>query len=398
MRSGNPAAPAAGRDGHHGGPVVATVAAVTVTRGQRAIRRDRVIARWAAGWAVVVLLAAGACSSTGDQTPTAASPTAVTPDAPDPSAGGPGTSAAAPSTTATTATTATVAPEPSFTVRAVDLSADAPDEASGLLTLPGTAASGVPGRYLVVDDDDGPLDLVTVDDSGAVVGRTRVADVRAVNLEALALGPCPAGTCVYVGDIGFTQRRTVTVHRLPLDQVAADGTADRPAESTVTAQSWDFRWPDGPRDAEGLLVEPDGSVLIVEKGRAADRDRPAQLYRGTAGGGDLTPLATFTVPEPSTPMRTLVTGNVVTDVAADDRRVLLLTYDQVVEYVDPAGTARSHLSDFPTWPHRNLPLPASAQAEGVAPLPDGCGYAVVSEAGPSGFGSPVGRLSISGCG
>lgn len=313
----------------------------------------------------------------------------------------PATAAPSASAAASPSPTASTPPAGPFTVHAVDLAADAPDEASGLITLPGTAAAGVPGRYLTVDDDDGPLELVALDDSGAVVGRTRVDGpdgVTAVNPEALALGPCPQGTCVYVGDIGFTRRSTVTVHRLPLDGVAAGGTAAAPAQATVTAESWQFRWPDGAQDAEGMMVEPDGSVLIIDKPSRKGRSEPTRLYRGPAGGGDLTVLTDMTVPEPTVPLRTLVTGNVVTDATADDRRVLLLTYDQVIEYTDPAGDARAHLADFPSWPHRNLPLPASAQAEGIAATPDGCGYAVVSEAGPSGWNAPVGRLSISSCG
>lgn len=326
----------------------------------------------------VCAVGVSACTAStgGDPSPMVTAPSSV------------GASAASPSSADTSG---------SFIVHAADLAADAPDEASGLLTLPGTNDTGVPGRYLTVDDDDGPLELVAVDQSGSVVGRTRVDGVDAVNPEALALGPCPAGTCVYVGDIGFTQRRTVVVHRFPLEQVASNGTSGEPARSTVAVESWRFRWPDDAQDAEGMLIEPDGSVLLVDKPSRKRQAEPTRLYRGPAGGGDLQMLTEFTLPAPTAPLRTLVTGNVVTDAAADDRRVLLLTYDQVIEYTDPAGDARSHLADFPSWPQRNLPLPPSAQAEGVAPTPDGCGYAVVSEAGPSGWNSPVGRLSISTC-
>ena len=186
------------------------------------------------------------------------------------------------------------------------------------------------------------------------------------------------------------------MHRLPLAAVAMGGTVDQPADATVAAQSWDYRWPDEPVDAEAMLVESDGSVLIVEKTRNDRQSRPARLFRGPAGGGDLTAIAEFTVPPPTVPMRTLLTGNVVTDATADDDRVLLLTYDQVIEYRDPQGRAREHLADFPSWPSRNLPLPPSEQAEGISATPDGCGYAVISEAGPGGWRT-VGRLSISTC-
>jgi hypothetical protein len=103
-------------------------------------------------------------------------------------------------------------------------------------------------------------------------------------------------------------------------------------------------------------------------------------------------VGTFTPPAPAVPEQSLLTGTVVTDAAYDGDRVLLLTYDQVIQYTAPAPGADP--TGFPHWPHRSLPMPAVPQAEGITSLPDRCGYAVMSEAGP--FKGP-GRLAVMPC-
>ena len=82
-----------------------------------------------------------------------------------------------------------------------------------------------------------------------------------------------------------------------------------------------------------------------------------------------------------------------TDADWDGTRVLLLTYDDVISYEAPAAGADP--ADFAAWPHRQVPIPALDQAEGIASLADHCGYAVVSEAGPIGAAS---TLAVVRCG
>ena len=72
--------------------------------------------------------------------------------------------------------------------------------------------------------------------------------------------------------------------------------------------------------------------------------------------------------------------------------MLLLTYDQLVQYRAPADNA--DLASFPDWPAVNLTMPSLMQAEGVTGTMDGCGYAVASEAGPAGGN---GALAVATC-
>ena len=82
-------------------------------------------------------------------------------------------------------------------------------------------ASGVavsrrsPGR-LWSHNDSGEAVLVALDTRGAVTGRVRLSGVKLEDWEAVAVGSCPAGSCIYIGDIGDNQaaRKRITIHRV----------------------------------------------------------------------------------------------------------------------------------------------------------------------------------------
>jgi hypothetical protein len=108
-----------------------------------------------------------------------------------------------------------------------------------------------------------------VDETGATTARlTYLApslDVSAVAWHAGAL---------YVGDLGDPgqQRATVQVHGLPATDAAAD--------KDVPHETWELVYPDGPHDAQALLIDPAGRLVVV----TADLDAglygaPAELDR-----------------------------------------------------------------------------------------------------------------------
>jgi len=281
---------------------------------------------------------------------------------------------------------------PTFTQSVVQLAPGVSDEASGI-----AASTTVAGAYFLVDDGSGASDVVAVGSDGGVLARIGVDGMSAGNAEALSAGPCgptplPDGStgpsCLYVGDIGDNkeQRPDIALFRLAepdLDALPAD---------PVPADDWQYTYPDGPHNAEAILVDRDGSVLVVTKPPAAG-GFPHRIYRAAAGGGELTFVREFTPPAADRPLRTLFTGNVVTDLASGPGRVLLLTYDEVQQFTAPDPAAE--LSSFPDWPHHRLPLTALPQQEGITAAVDGCGFAVASEAGP---GGRQGSLAVVSCG
>jgi hypothetical protein len=284
-------------------------------------------------------------------------------------------------------------------VRSPEVASLAPgvaDEASGI-----AAATGRRDAFFVVDDGTGTSQIVAIDSKGATIARIDIDGMSAYNAEALSAGSCgstPTGAgeilpsrtrCLYIGDIGGNSgRENIVIYR-----IVEPSLSPVPA-NPVPADAWSYDYPDEPQNAEGLLVEPDGSLLVITKpSHHSGPVGPHRIYRAPPGGGQLRLVSRFSPPDPPIALQSLLTGNVVTDAAAAPGRVLLLTYDQVVEYLAPSKTA--DLATFPDWPHRNLTMPPMVQAEGITPTTGGCGYAVASEAGP---GGDAGAIAVVPCG
>ena len=103
---------------------------------------------------------------------------------------------------------------------------------------------------------------------GAVTGQLRVTGAAVEDWEAIAVGPCGSGSCLYIGDIGDNdaRRKRITIYRVP----EPDG-AERHG-GRVRRLSRDL--PDGAarrRDAAGLA---DGRLYIVTKGETG----PVAIY------------------------------------------------------------------------------------------------------------------------
>lgn len=133
----------------------------------------------------------------------------------------------------------------------------------------GVAASKRSRGLLWAHNDSGEPVLIALDAKGTVHGRVRVPGAKADDWEAIAVGPCPAGSCIYIGDIGDNgaRRRDIAIYRLP-----------EPADAAGSVDGTDVfrvRYPDGAHDAETLLVTPKGDILIVTKGE----NGPVGVYR-----------------------------------------------------------------------------------------------------------------------
>ena len=127
-------------------------------------------------------------------------------------------------------------------------------EASGI-----AASRRVPGRLWSHNDSGQPM-LFALDTRGAVTGRVRLTGATVEDWEAVAVGPCPAGSCLYVADIGDNdaERTRITIYRVQEPSGAE--------ESAAVKDVFHATYPDGAHDAETLLVTPDGALFIVTKG------------------------------------------------------------------------------------------------------------------------------------
>ncbi len=162
--------------------------------------------------------------------------------------------------------------------RTGQFASDAIDESSGL------AASWRYDDLLWTHNDSGDtarLFLIRTD--GALVAEVHLADIPAVDWEDMAIGPCStkpqAPACIYVGDIGdnLKRRENVVIYRFEEPTIPAEFLANFDAETpplTLKVEAVDaiwFTYPEGPRDAETLMVHPQtAAIYIIEKNDTPD--------------------------------------------------------------------------------------------------------------------------------
>jgi hypothetical protein len=117
-------------------------------------------------------------------------------------------------------------------------------------------------------NDSGAPVLFAIDANGKAAGRITLSGASVEDWEAIAAGPCGKASCLYVGDIGDNEakRSRITIYRVA-----------EPAQlnGSVKAEAFHAAYPDGPHDAEALLVAPDGTLLVVTKGDTG----PVAVYK-----------------------------------------------------------------------------------------------------------------------
>lgn len=139
-----------------------------------------------------------------------------------------------------------------------------------LVELSGLSRSLTSPRWLWAHNDSGDkARLFRLGLDGSDGGEVPVPDAKAVDWEDIAAFRWKGQPALLVGDIGDNKarRKKITLYAV----------RDPGAQGRVAALLWqlDVRYPDGPRDAEGLAVDPlSGDILILAK-----RMRPPELYR-----------------------------------------------------------------------------------------------------------------------
>lgn len=239
---------------------------------------------------------------------------------------------------------------------------DAVHEASGLAL--GRRDPGV----LWTHGDNGEPQVLAVSLDGTVRGTVRIAGASARDWEDIAAGPCPGGSCLYVGDIGDNDasRPRITVYRVPEPDPAAGTSA--PAEALHAT------YPDGPQDAEALFVDGGGRIYVVSKGETG----PVAVYRypDSPRAGAVSRLERVAALSDGRVGRSeRITG---ADVSADGRWVALRTLREVS--LHPFAALVSGAGGGSPAARFDVSSAGEAQGEGVALGPDGAVY-LASEGG-----------------
>lgn len=248
------------------------------------------------------------------------------------------------------------------------------DESSGLVASRSNA-----GVYWTHNDSGGGPFIYAFDATGESRGVFRVNGAQARDWEDISIGPGPSRGrwYLYIGDIGDNEgkRTEVVVYRVPEPALtAADNAATKKAPRTIAAaEAIRLRYPDGPHDAESLLVHPvSGNLYIVSKAMM----RPAIVYEAAAplvAGDVITMKKVGEMKVPSLLGGALTGGSI----SPDGRHVAFCDYFQGFELELTA--ASKNFNDI--WKQKmvSFPLGQREQGESIAYRADGNALLATSE-------------------
>ncbi len=237
------------------------------------------------------------------------------------------------------------------------------DEISGIV-----AAHSHDGYWVHNDSGDLPR-LYAIDRSGRRLATVRIDGAGSLDWEDLAAFELAGRRYLVAGDIGDNHALLPERALYVIEEPAVDPDGDPLAPSAVpVAWTIRFRYQDGPRDAEGLAVDPSaGRVLVLSK-----RSDPATLYRLPLRpeAGDTVHVAhrLCVLPIPEIPRSLLPAGRTATkarfptalDISSDGRRLLVTTLVQALVYTRTEGEA---WADALQRPPLDLDPPALRQPE-----------------------------------
>jgi len=189
----------------------------------------------------------------------------------------------------------------------------------------------IPGVFFSINDSGNDPEIFALDSTGAALGRWPLPALNNRDWEAIASGPCPAGRCLFIGDLGdnLETRKYVTIYRVTEPETLA-AFREKSAVKVAGVDSLRFRYPGGPRDVEALWIDAAGTPYVVSKGRSG----PITLYRVSPHfGAKKVQLAERAQVLPITPQPAL--GQWVTDAALspDGHRVAIRTYTMLYIFV-----------------------------------------------------------------
>ena len=220
------------------------------------------------------------------------------------------------------------------------------------------------GVFYVHNDSGDSARFFAIDATGKELATFKVSGATAVDWEDIARAPCPAGTCLFFGDIGDNnaERDDYAVYRVTEPTAITDG--------SVTAEKLPFTYPDGHHNSETLLADPaTGGLFVVTKtvGTSSVYAFPLPLTPGKSVV--LTKAGDISLPI----MPSLITGG---DVHPFGRGVLLRTYTAVWLFPQAQGMS---VADALVGEPCAAPTPDEDQGEAIGWLASGAGFVTTGE-------------------
>ncbi len=225
-----------------------------------------------------------------------------------------------------------------------------------------------PNVFWVHNDSGDKSNIYAISRHGDLLGIYRLENARNRDWEDIAAGPGPVKGIqyLYIGEIGDNEAGypIKTVYRVPEPYVSATGTRTDTILTDCTPIS--FTYPDGPRDAECLIVDPENADFYV----LSKRDAQTHVYYAPY------PQPVDTVFQIQMLGTIGVSGLTAGDISADGRYIILKNYTEVFVWHRQAGTS---VFDAISRPPERLPYIPEPQGESIAWDIDRKGYITTSE-------------------
>ncbi|WP_437737872.1 cell wall anchor protein [Sorangium sp. So ce1335] len=246
-----------------------------------------------------------------------------------------------------------------------------------IVEISGLAASRVNPGVLYAHSENN-ANFVAINKTNAAVVGSYVAGVFPWDWEDVATGPCPAGSCIFMADIGKKsghpppEPTTFAVYRMKEPNLAAGETS-----GTVSGDRFPFQYPDTAQNAEALMVHPTtGDIYVVTKNGTTGLSKVYKFPKPLPAPDTMSTLihvADLQMPQGADVPAWEVTAGTIHPCA---NRFLLRTYRAVYEYRAPAGG--SFESAFSASPVA-LTDTKEGQGESIEYEPDGSGYFTMTE-------------------
>ncbi|MCO5948354.1 hypothetical protein [Mucilaginibacter flavidus] len=238
-----------------------------------------------------------------------------------------------------------------------------------LVEISGVAASRLNPGILYIHNDSGNLNQVYLTDvTGADKGTLNLTPVSNRDWEDIAVGPGPVAgkSYVYVADIGDndSKYKSIFIYRFVEPDLAGK---IKPVVNIDTVDKIELKYPEGPRNAETLMVDPQTKdIYIASKESNTSKIYVASYPQNTSAVTVMTPVVKL--------LFNKATGG---DISPDGTEILLRSKEIVWYWKLSAGTSIS--AGLLTKPHHAPYANNEPQGEGIGFAADGSGYFTTTE-------------------
>ena len=239
-------------------------------------------------------------------------------------------------------------------------------EASGL-----AASRQNPGVLWTHNDNHYVGTVFALSTNGALLGSYVIPNVFSGDMEDIAIGPGPRPDFhyIYLGDIGDNNatRQSVRVFRVPEPAVYTNSAPNPWVRTAVGAEMLTLQYPDGPFNAEALMIDPLTGELFI----ATKLTNSCRIYRATRAQLDRGGSITLSFVREISFFK--VSGG---DISFDGRLVTLRRGGTVGVWTRSASQS---VGDALGGAGKSTPVATEENGEAIAFHPTGLGYFTLSE-------------------